>query len=374
MKEKFELRSVFNEKSIRQTAKQIKEVHPSFQDETFITATLEGFESLSFGDRNTKITDNLFQFLPDNYAEALKILVTSLGEPLVEEELEGYDGFYVMPLSTYVRRYGTEYYELSMAALIEMTKRFTSEWAIRIFLEQEQEKTLAYLKKCAISDNCHVRRLVSEGSRPRLPLSSRLYQFMEDPRPVFELLELLKNEPTRLVQRSIANNLNDIGKDNPDAVVSFLKRWQEEGVKDVDWIIKHATRSLIKEGHPEALRLLGFEPDIGIKSADLRVKRPSVTLGNALEFECEIIFKNSEETKVVVDYLLYFKKANGELRPKVFKLSSTTVAPNATLKLSKKHSLKQATTRRYYEGKQAIQLQVNGKLVGEKTYFDLAIT
>ena len=371
MKEKFEFRSVFNENSIRQTAKQIRDVHPAFQEEAFISATLEGFDVLSFGDRNAKITDNLFLFLPDNYTEALKILVASLGEPLIEEELKGYEGFYVMPLSTYVWRYGTEHYELSMQALIEMTKRFTSEWAIRIFLEQEEKRTLEYLKVCAKSDNCHVRRLVSEGTRPRLPLSSRLYSFMEDPTPVLALLELLKNEPTRLVQRSIANNLNDIGKDNPDTVVTFLKQWQKEGVKDVEWIIKHATRSLIKEGHSGALKLLGFDPEIAIENATLAVTTPIVTLGEGLEFDCELHFKNSKPEKIVVDYLLYFKKANGELRPKVFKLSSKAILSNAILKLRKKHPLKEATTRRYYEGEQAIELQINGKPVGEKIFFTL---
>ena len=372
MSEKFEFRSVFNEKSVKQTAKQIKEVYPDFQEEVFVTDVLNGFELLSFGDRNAKITDNLYTYLPKAFPTAVVILVDALGEALEVEELEGYEGFYVMPLSTYVRRYGTEHYELSMKALVEMTKRFTSEWAIRIFLEQEEKRTLEYLKACAKSDNCHVRRLVSEGTRPRLPLSSRLYSFMKDPTPVLTLLELLKNEPTRLVQRSIANNLNDIGKDNPDAVVTFLEQWKKEEVDDVEWIIKHATRSLIKEGHPGALRLLGFDPTIAIKSTKLNILSPVVKLGENLEFECDINFKNEKDEKVVVDYLLYFKKANGELKPKVFKLSYKTIRPQQKLSLRKNHPLKVATTRKYYEGKQGLQIQINGKAIGNIIYFDLS--
>ena len=374
MKEKFEFRNVFNEKVIAYIASQIKHVNPSFQKDDFIASTLMGFESLSFGDRNSKITDNLYTHLPKEYPKTLEILVASLGEPLVEEELEGYEGFYVMPLSTYVRRYGTEHYQLSMDALIEMTKRFTSEWPIRIFLEQEQERTLAYLTVCSKSDNCHVRRLVSEGTRPRLPLGSRLYSFMEDPTPVLALLDLLKNEPTRLVQRSIANNLNDIGKDNPDAVVSFLEQWKTDGVKDIEWIIKHATRSLVKEGHHGSLKLLGFNPDITIKSAKLNMLTPDVQLGDNLEFECEIDFENALDEKVVVDYLLHFKKANGALKPKVFKLSTKTISPKQKLLLRKKHPLKPATTRKYYEGEQGVQIQINGQAVGEVIYFDLSTT
>ena len=335
MKEKFEFRSVFNEKSVHYTAQQITSVYADFQEQAFVETTLDGFDALSFGDRNAKITDALYQYLPKAFPQAVATLVASLGEEMEVEELEGYEGFYVMPLSTYVSRYGTKHYELSIQALIEMTKRFTSEWAIRTFLELEEAKTLAHLKICAKSDNCHVRRLVSEGTRPRLPLGSRLYAFMEEPKPVLELLELLKNEPTRLVQRSIANNLNDIGKDNPADVVAFLTKWKEEDVTDVDWIIRHATRSLVKAGHLGTLKLLGFDPDIVISNASLSIKTPTVTLSQSLEFECTMNFANPSSEKVVIDYLLYFKKANGELKPKVFKLSSKSIKPNVTLQLRK---------------------------------------
>ena len=373
MKEKFTLRSVFNQESVVYTAKQIKNVYPSFDEEAFVISVMEGFGTLSFGDRNAKITDNLYAYLPKAFPTACEILVNALGATLEVEELEGYEGFYVMPLSTYISRYGCEHYERSMQALIEMTKRFTSEWAVRTFLESETQKTLQYLHMCTQSSNCHVRRLASEGSRPRLPLASRLYAFMDDPTPVLALLEGLKNEPTRLVQRSIANNLNDIGKDNPDEVVSFLSRWREEKVKDVEWITKHATRSLVKEGHLGSLKLLGFDTEIAIGSLKLSVSTPIVHLGESLVFTCDIVFENSVEEKVVIDYVLYFKKANSTLKAKVFKLSSKTVAPNAMLLLTKKHPLKVATTRTYYEGEQAIQLQVNGKLVGEKVMFKLLV-
>lgn len=373
MKEKFEFRTVFNEKSVKQTALQIKAVYPEFKESAFVREVLDGFEALSFGDRNAKITDALYTYLPKEFPTAVAILTASLGEALQVEALEGYEGFYVMPLSTYISRYGRDHYEISIQALIEMTQRFTSEWAIRTFLEDEETKTLAHLEVCAKSDNCHVRRLVSEGTRPRLPLSSRLYSFMKDPTPLLRLLELLKGEPTRLVQRSIANNLNDIGKDNPDAVVAFLTQWKKENVKDVEWIIRHATRSLLKEGHLGTLRLLGFDPDISIQEVALHTITPTVILGDTLLFECEISLANPREEKIVVDYLLYFKKADGTLKPKVFKLSSQSILPNTTLRLSKRQPLKPASTRKYYEGEHAIQLQINGKLVGEAISFELKI-
>ena len=373
MSEKFELRSVFNAKTVKQTAQQIKEVYPIFHDSAFVTSTLDGFELLSFGDRNSKITDNLYTYLPQAFPVAVEILVEALGEEMQVEVLEGYEGFYVLPLSTYVSRYGQNDYERSIEALIEMTKRFTSEWSIRIFLEHEQTKTLQHLHRCTQSDNCHVRRLASEGSRPRLPLGSRLHAFIQKPQLVLDLLEALKNEPTRLVQRSIANNLNDIAKDNPDDVVSFLKHWKAEGVKDVDWIIKHATRTLVKEGHFGALELLGFDVDIAIERVSVEVITPKVILGETLEFVTKINFNNPKKSKVVIDYLLHFKKANGSLKPKVFKLSTKEISSHASLSLTKRHPLKPATTRSYYEGLQAIQLQINGKIATELIPFELLV-
>ena len=373
MSKKFEFRSVFNAETIKKTAQQIKEVYPTFNEKAFVVSTLNDFDTLSFGSRNSKITDNLYTFLPVDFPVAVEILINSLGEEMQVEELEGYEGFYILPLSTYVSRYGQNDYELSIKALIEMTKRFTSEWPIRTFLEQEQSKTLQHLHQCTKSDNCHIRRLASEGSRPRLPLGSRLHAFIKEPQLVLDLLEALKNEPTRLVQRSIANNLNDIAKDNPDDVVHFLKRWKEEDVKDIDWMIKHATRTLIKKGHSGALELLGFNMDIEIGNVTVEIETPKVTLGEALKFSTKIRFNNPKDSKVVIDYLLHFKKANGMLKAKVFKLSTKKISPQATLFLSKKHPLKLATTRSYYEGLQALQLQINGKLVTEIIPFNLLV-
>jgi len=373
MSEKFEFRSVFNEQSIQQSATQIKAIYPAFDLEAFVSETLVGFETLSFGDRNAKITDILFMFLPKDYLSALDILVQSLGKEIDSEELEGYEGFYVMPLSTYVSRYGHDDVEASLEALVEMTKRFTSEFGIRTFLQKHEEKTLQHLHLCTQSDNCHVRRLASEGSRPRLPLGSRLHRFIKDPAPVLKLLEALKDEPTRLVQRSIANNLNDIAKDNPNVVVTFLKRWQEEKVQDVAWIIKHATRTLIKEGHTGALELLGFNPHIELTHCDLKVQTAQVNLGEKLVFEATLHFNNSSKEKVVIDYLLHFQKANGQLKAKVFKLSQQSISKNTLLRLKKSHLLKQMSTRKLYEGVHAVEIQVNGKVVGEKQYFTLTL-
>jgi len=373
-KERFEFRSVFNEKTIFYTASQIKSVYCDFNKEAFIAQVMEGFETLSFGDRMRKITQGLYDFLPKDFERSAHYLIQALGPPIQTQELEGYEGFYIMPMSHYIAEYGQEYYETSMQALLAMTQRFTAEFPIRTFLINNETETLQRLHTYTQHPNCHVRRLASEGSRPRLPLAQRLHAFVKDPTPVLALLDALKNEPTRLVQRSIANNLNDIAKDNPDRVTEFLQKWKEAKVKDVAWIINHATRSLVKEGHKPTLRLLGFDPEIKVLKSAINLRSSTIILGESLNFEVQLHFENEEEEKVVIDYLLHFKKANAETKPKVFKLTTKTIPPKASLNLQKKHPIKFATTRAYYEGIQFIELQVNGNIIGKKVPFTLTLT
>jgi len=373
MSEKFEFRNVFNQNSVEFTATNIKNVHNDFLHVEFISDVMEGFNALSFGDRCSKICTNLYKYLPKEYPTTIEILVDSLGEELQVEELEGYEGFYVMPLCEYVATYGLEHFDISMNAMFEMTKRFSAEFSIRYFLKAQENKTLQQLSLWAKDENVHVRRLVSEGSRPRLPLAMRLHSFVQEPTPVLELLELLKNEPSRLVQRSIANNLNDIAKDNPDACVALLKRWKKEKVVDIDYIIKHATRTLIKEGHAGALELLGFN-DVHINNFALHVKQNSVVLGESLEFDVEFEIESAHDEKLVIDYLLYFKKANGSLSSKVFKLRTKSFKSNEIITLHKSHPLKEASTRKYYEGEHQIAIQINGKLYSPTKSFTLLLS
>ena len=361
MSEKFEFRAVFNEKSVEYTANNIKAIHQEFLHVEFIKEVMNGFEALSFGARCTKITDTLHTYLPKDFTQAVTILIKALGEEIQEEELEGYDGFYVMPLSEYVATYAKEDdFDIAMNALYEMTKRFSSEFAIRTFLKNDEEKTLNYLISISNNTNVHVRRLVSEGSRPRLPLGSRLHAFIDEPQKVLTLLESLKNEPSRLVQRSIANNLNDIAKDNPDICVEFLAQWEKENITDVDYIIKHATRTLIKEAHQGALKLLGFNP-VNIADFSLHVEHSTIRLGEYLDFKVEFTLDEVSKEKLVIDFILHFKKANGKLSPKVFKLRTKEFTPKETITLHKRHLLKEASTRKYYEGEHLLEIQINGK-------------
>lgn len=356
----FEIRNVFNRLTVAKIADQIHSVYPSFQNELFIRDVMHGFESLSFSERNKAIYRQLVHYLPDDFVTSATILTDSLGDKIESELLEGYDGFYVMPLAHYIAHHGLDHFDLSMKALLEMTMRFTAEWAIRPFLEYHEDQTLAFLRSIASQPNPHARRLVSEGSRPRLPWGSRLKKYIQDPGPVLNLLESLKNEPTRLVQRSIANSLNDIGKDHPERVIEFLRGWKEQNVRDIDWIISHATRSLIKAAHPLALELIGYPAQSNF-NLSVSLHTPRITLGEALEFS--LIIEAYEDQNLLIDYLIGFKKASGTISPKVFKLTTKKLIKGQTITLIKRHPIKPATTRVHYTGEHTLQFQINGLLI-----------
>ena len=367
---RFEVRNVFNRDTIAYIATQIHTEYPEFDRNGFIDNCLANLDELTFSQRNHLIYTHLVRYLPDDFPTAAEILICSLGDPITTEELEGYNGFYVMPFTHYIAQHGIDHLELSLKALLEMTMRFTSEWAIRPFLEKHESKTLVFLHSLASHPHPHARRLVSEGSRPRLPWGSRLQKFVKDPTIVFTLLEHLKNEPTRLVQRSIANSLNDIAKDHPDRVIEFLKQWKSQEVLDIDWIISHATRSLVKSGHPATLELLGYNMNTAL-DVEVSLNQTRIVLGETLEFSVTI--HSHKEQNVLIDYCLGYQKANGTIAPKVFKLTTKKLKKGEIITLTKRHPIKPATTRVHYNGEHTLQLQINGNQAGDLLSFELIL-
>lgn len=362
MAEEFQLREVFNAEVVRDFAAAIKTSWADFDETGFKNAIIPKFPELSYGDRSKLITENLRQFLPKDYPTAIDILLQSLMPEMEGEELSGSGRFIVMPQCAFVSSYGKEHYDVSIHALYEMTKRFTAENDLRTFIELEPERTLSILHKWAIDPNCHIRRLVSEGTRPRLPLGRRLKMFITDPKPLVDLLGKLIPEPTLLVRRSIANNLNDIAKDNPDIVVETLDNWRaNHPSEEMEWLIKHATRTLIKQGHSGALRLLGFSDQPQVQMTNFQFVNDQIKVGDYLEFSFDLISEAKTEQQLAIDFVIYFKKANGKHAPKVFKLTTKTIQPGETLSLKKRHSFKKIGIRPYYSGTHRIAIQVNGQ-------------
>ena len=370
MEQNFQVRDVFNENVVNQLAGNLKRVWQGFEAQEFSYSINSRLKSMTFSERNNLIRDTLWEYLPKDYPRALKIILKALPPELPTCEVTGFDGFIILPQNEFVAKYGREYYDLSMQALYKMTKRFTAEGAIRPFLQKYPEQTLAILSGWAEDDNCHVRRLVSEGTRPRLPWTMQLKQFIEDPLPVLQLLEKLKTDHELMVRRSVANNLNDIAKDHPDLVVKTLNRWKKLDDEGTQWLIRHAARTLVKQGNKDVLAVLGFASKIGITVSKIQLDRPIVKMGGDLNFSFEIKSNSKSAQNLVIDYIIHHVKANGKLAPKVFKLTKKTLKAGETFQIAKRHSFRPISTRKYYSGKHVLEVQVNGAKYG-KVEFEL---
>ena len=224
------------------------------------------------------------------------------------------------------------------------------------------------LHEWAKDPNIHVRRLVSEGTRPKLPWAPQLPEFRKDPGPVLELLEKLKQDPQLYVRRSVANNLNDIAKDHPDVVVKVLNEWKDIGDEGVQWILGHASRTLVKAGNLEALALLGYPPNPEVEVRGLVLRPDTIQIGEELAFDFEVLSMGDQAQRLMIDYTVHFMKANGKQAPKVFKLSKKEIRPGEVLTFSKVHSFKKISTRKYYAGDHRLELKINGKAYGECSF------
>jgi 3-methyladenine DNA glycosylase AlkC len=345
-------------------ADMIKEVDSGFDADAFLAEALDGYQALELTPRAWQIADALSRHLPQDYERAIEILVASLGPKLEGTELTGMDVFVYLPHVFFVAKFGVDHFESSMRAQYELTQRFTAEYSIRVFLERYPQRTLARLKEWALDSNVHVRRLVSEGTRPRLPWAPRLRTFQVDPRPVLELLELLKDDPELLVRRSVANNLNDIGKDNPAALIATCRRWMRDATPERSWLVRHALRSAVKRGEPEALEILGFVPARGVRVRDIRIAPAVASIGERVLFTVELANETSTTKQLLLELRIHFVKANGRSSPKVFALKELELQPREYARLEKMISLAQHTTRTHYPGEHRVEVLVNGRAGG----------
>jgi 3-methyladenine DNA glycosylase AlkC len=345
-------------------ARMIKEVESAFNAEAFLVDALNGYQALELTPRARLIADALGRHLPQDYERAIEILIASLGPKLQVAELTGMDVFVYLPHVFYVAKFGVDHFEASMRAQYELTQRFTAEYSIRVFLERYPQETLARLRQWARDSNVHVRRLVSEGTRPRLPWAPRLRAFQEDPWPVLELLELLKDDSELLVRRSVANNLNDIGKDNPAALFETCRRWMRDATPERSWLVRHALRSAVKRGEPEALQILGFVPATGVRVRDIHIAPAVAPIGDSITFTAEVANEDARTKQLLVELRIHFVKANGRPSPKVFAFKELELQPRESARITKTISLAQHTTRTHYPGQHRVEVLLNGRASG----------
>jgi 3-methyladenine DNA glycosylase AlkC len=270
--------------------------------------------------------------------------------------------FLYMPHMFFVSQHGLEHFEESMRAQHALTQLFTAEFSIRAYLEKHPERTLALLREWARDPSEHVRRLVSEGTRPRLPWAPRLRAFQKDPRPVLELLELLKDDPASYVRRSVANNLNDIGKDHPAMLVATAKRWLKNATPERRWIVNHALRSAIKRADAGALGALGYggRADVSVRGAKIVPARAQI--GGSVQVSFVLGNRLARRQRVMADLVVHFVKARGT-GAKTFKLRAVDLPARGSIALGKKIALKQLTTRKHYPGVHRVEALLNGRRV-----------
>ena len=234
----------------------IKPHYAKFDDKTFIKRVDQGTKPLELKDRLSLISDELHALLPAEYPKAVDILTAALGPENKAETGMFTTGYWVMPIATFAERYGHDHFMKSMNFIKEITKRNTGEYSVRPYIEKYPEKSIKLLEKWSTQTNVHVRRLSCEGSRPRLPWAKKLDQFINDPSPLLAILDNLKDDDSNYVQKSVANTVNDIFKDNPEFAMKLIKQWNKNPTANRRWIIKHALRNQVKKGVPEALKIV----------------------------------------------------------------------------------------------------------------------
>lgn len=354
------LKNSFGADVPRRIAERIAAVDETFDGERFVDYCLDGYDALELTPRAHRIADGLARCLAQDRARALDTIIASLGPELEGEELTGMEAFFYLPHVFFVAEHGLDHFDRAIEAQYELTKRFTAEFSIRAYLEHDQERTLEVLHRWTRDPNPHVRRLVSEGSRPRLPWARRLRGFQDDPAPVLELLERLRNDPAEYVRRSVANNLNDIAKDHPDAVVAVARRWWSDADRNGRRMIRHALRTLVKAGDAGALAVLGYEADSPVEIAAIALDPAEAAIGGSVTVTLEPVNPSDGEARALIDIRVHFVKANGSTAPKVFKGAEIALAPGERTTVRTRISLRQHSTRTHYPGRHPVEVLING--------------
>lgn len=332
----------------------------------------EQAEALSLRARTDLVSTALLADLPDGYDATAAVIRLALAD-------ESFAGWVIWPVGETVTSRvlaasadgSADRFDDGLALLAELTPRLTSEFSIRRLLEHDLERALPLVLALTSSDDEHVRRLASEGTRSFLPWAIRVRALLAAPHSTVPILDALYRDESDYVRRSVANHLNDLSRQNPDLVVEVAARWLAAPDDNTAWVVRHALRTLVKKAHPGALGLLGFAPVIVSVTAPV-LESAAITLPGELGFSFTLTNDGETTERMAVDYVVHFMKSNGRQAEKVFKLTATTLAPGESVTLAKRHALRQMTTRVHYAGLHSLELQVNGQRL-TRTDFELAL-
>ncbi|SJM71452.1 DNA alkylation repair protein [Gulosibacter sp. 10] len=339
---------------VARLARELAEASPSFDRAAFERLAVDGLDELELKARIGLIARALAASMPASPEEADRTIRAAL-------DGGGLHGWASMPVDEYVATAMLDRPDLALPLLAALTPRYTAEFAIRPFIETHYEATMAHLRAWTADPDEHVRRLVSEGTRPRLPWGRRLARFIADPAPALALLEPLVEDDSAYVRRSVANHLNDIGKDHPDLALETAARWSGAGEHGAA-VARHGLRTLVKQGHPAALAILGFDHDAPVELSDLVCSPATVPIGG--ETAIGFTLRAPEPTRAAIDYVVHYRGARGPKAGKVFKLAVRDLPAGRPVELSRRHAFAHVSIRRIHPGPHRIEIQVNGRVLG----------
>lgn len=316
-------------------------------------------DGAAFSERGRLVRDALLADLPAKYPAFERAIRKAMKDPR-------FTGWMIWPVTEAVAvRAVPDAFDVGLQLVADLTSRLTGEFALRTFLAADLDRTLATALRWTASPDEHVRRLASEGTRPRLPWAKRVPAIIDDPQSTVPILDALHRDPSEYVRRSVANHLNDISRSDPALAVAVATRWL---TTETTPLVRHALRTLVKAADPGALALLGFPPPAALTVTGPALGRANVRVGEELPFEFTLTNDGDEDVRLAVDYVVHHRKANGTLTPKVFKLTTRTLAAGESVTISRRHSFRPITTRVYHSGEHAVELQVNGRTFGRTSF------
>jgi 3-methyladenine DNA glycosylase AlkC len=335
---------------------------------TRLREAANGVDGLSLRARSDYVSAALIADLPNDYTTVAAIFRRALDEP-------GFTGWMIWPVTETVTTLALEAAERAafddgLELLAELTPRLTAEFAIRRFLEADLDRALRIIHPWTTHPNEHVRRLASEGTRAFLPWAIRVRALLAQPESTAPILTALRSDESDYVRRSVANHLNDLGRQSPELATTLARSWMADADAHTQRVVRHGLRVLIKKAYPPALALLGFD-EVTVAVSEPVLDATVVTMPGSLGFEFDVTNTGETAARLAVDYLVYYVKANGTLSPKVFKLTTTTLQAGQTMRMRKRHNFHPMTTRVHYPGAHALELQINGVRYA-RTDFDLA--
>ena len=364
-------KNLLNAALVQAAASHLVRVHPPFPAQAFTRQALSGLDALEMKARALHICNALQASLPARFEDAAGVIEAALAPPEAGENMgqlqglhAGLRGWILWPVGEFVARQGLAHPERALRVLHALTQRFTAEFAIRPFIVQHPSLVFETLARWCQDPSPHVRRLVSEGSRPRLPWGLRLQALVQDPGPTLPLLLALQDDPSDYVRRSVANHLNDIAKDHPDVLVQWLRDHLPGATPKRQALLRHACRTLVKAGHPQVMQAWGLGAAFQGRAA-LQLAPAAIELGGAVELRLTLESASKKPQDLEVDYAVHHPRANGSTSAKVFKGWRLKLPAGGTVQLNKRHAIKPITTRRYHAGWHAVQVQINGRVAAD---------